>query len=113
MSENSYAAYSEEALQVAPLPEVAHKSMAFVAIDYLTRCVGHKWHILGVTALATVIGVLYSLWLPNQYSADVKIMPPREPQSTASLVNSMTGGGSALGGLTTTALSLRDPNLRS
>ena len=109
--QNSYTNQPEAASQSASLPEDARRSMTLVGIEFLTRIVGHKWLIMGVTALAMLIGVLYSLSLPNQYSADVKIMPPREAQSTTSLMNSMSGGGSSFGGLATAALSLRDPNI--
>lgn len=108
--QDSYISYSEVISEAVSSSEVGGTTMSVRVIDILTHLAVHKWLIVSVTALAMLIGLLYSLSLPNRYAAITKIMPPRQAQSTTSLLNSTPGGASSLGDVATGGLSLRDPN---
>jgi uncharacterized protein involved in exopolysaccharide biosynthesis len=90
-------------------PESKDRTMNLLFIDVFTQFANHKWLIAKVTLVAMIIGLLYSLSLPNRYSAVTKIMPPQQTPSTTSLLNSIPGVGS-IGGIAAGGLSLRDPN---
>lgn len=108
--QGSYASQSEEILETVSASGVGGTTVSVRVIDILTYLAAHKWLIVSVTALAMLIGLLYGLSLPNRYAAITKIMPPRQAQSTTSILNSMPGEGSSLGNVATGGLSLRDPN---
>ncbi len=59
----------------------------------------HKKLVLGLPFAAAVIAAIYSLLLPNIYTASTKILPPQS-QSTASAMLAQLGGIVGLGGAT-------------
>jgi uncharacterized protein involved in exopolysaccharide biosynthesis len=79
------------------------------AIKALTHLAKHKKLVASLVGSAILVGVVYSLLLPTEYTSVAKIMPPRQTQSTTSLLNNMPGGGS-LADMASGGLSLRDPN---
>jgi len=82
-----------------------HNPASSGLIDYLETIIRRKKLIITITCLATILTVIYSLSLPNIYTAKAKILPP---QSGGGLLSSamMQGalaaavGGGDLGGLT-------------
>jgi tyrosine-protein kinase Etk/Wzc len=61
------------------------------------------------TALFLVVGVIISLIIPNRYTSDCRLMPPKQAPSSVSILNSLPSMGS-LGEAATSGLSLKDPN---
>jgi tyrosine-protein kinase Etk/Wzc len=78
-------------------------------IEILTQLAMRKWWIASVTGAAIVMGLFYGLMQPTEYTSVTKIMPPKQTQSTTSLLNSQMGGGS-LADVSGGGLSLKDPN---
>ncbi|HET9183687.1 MAG TPA: Wzz/FepE/Etk N-terminal domain-containing protein [Candidatus Angelobacter sp.] len=83
-------------------------------LELATALAQRKWFILKMTAGAGVIGVIVALLLPNWYTAETKILPPQQQESTASaLLNSLGSAGGGLGALASAAggsLGLKNPN---
>lgn len=81
----------------------------FVLIEILTQLALRKWLIAKVTGASVLIGIVLSFALPVRYTAVTEIMPPRQTQSSAVIMNSQLGIGalSELGGGTGI---FRDPN---
>jgi len=77
-------------------------------LDLLIVLAKHKRIVLGVPFVAAVVAVIYSLLLPNIYTATARILPPQQSASAASAMLSQLGG--ALGGLAGGALGVRSPN---
>jgi len=76
-------------------------------LDLLIVLAKHKWQILGFPFAAAVIAAIYSLLLPNIYTATTKILPPQQSQSTAA---AMLGQLGALTGVAGGALGIKNPN---
>ncbi len=75
-------------------------------IDLLIVLASHKKMIIGVTLAAVLLGVWYSLRLPNIYTGRARILPPQQSQSSAnSLLNQLGGLAGAAGG----SLGLKNP----
>ncbi len=93
----------------APSSEGDGVTIGLTLIEILTQLATYKWLILSVNVSAILLGLLYGLTLPPQYTSVTTIMPPKQTQSTTSLLNSQLGAGgwadAASGGLT-----LKDPN---
>lgn len=49
----------------------------------------HKWYIIVATVLVAVASVIYSLSLPNWYSASVSVVPPK---SAGNMLEQAMGG---------------------
>jgi len=82
-------------------------------IEVLTQLAYRKWLIAEVTGIAVLAGVILSFALPVRYTATVKIMPPQQTQSTASMLmmNQLTSvGGGSLASLAGGGLGLKSPN---
>jgi tyrosine-protein kinase Etk/Wzc len=79
------------------------------AIQVLTRLLEQKWVITRITAISMLIGLILAFVLPVRFTADTKIMPPRQSQSALSLMMSQFGIG-ALADSAGTGLGLKDPN---
>jgi uncharacterized protein involved in exopolysaccharide biosynthesis len=75
-------------------------------IDLLVVLAKHKKLILGLPLIAAILATLYSLSLPNIYTAETKILPPQQGQSAAS---AMLGQLGALGGMAG-GLGIKNPN---
>ena len=75
-------------------------------IDLLVVLAKHKKLILGLPLIAAILATLYSLLLPNIYTAETKILPPQQGQSAAS---AMLGQLGALGGMAG-GLGIKNPN---
>jgi uncharacterized protein involved in exopolysaccharide biosynthesis len=99
----------EEVVGDTYLPEEGRTATSIAAIYVLTELASRKRLIGCVTGAAILIGFACSLALPNEYTAMTRIMPPRQTESTTSLLNSMPGVGS-LGDVAAGGLSLKDPN---
>ncbi len=67
----------------------------------------HKWLVLGLPFATAILAVIYSLLLPNIYTASTKILPPQQNQSTAAGMLAQLGG---LGGVAGGALGIKNPN---
>jgi uncharacterized protein involved in exopolysaccharide biosynthesis len=61
---------------------------SFSLIDFLTQLAHHKLQIAALTGTAMLAAALYSLILPNQYTATTKILTPQKTQSSAALLMS-------------------------
>src|SRR6185437_15632491 len=82
-------------------------------LELATALAQRKWFILKMTACAGVIGVMVALLLPNWYTAETKILPPQQQQSSAVALLSSLGKSSGLGTLASAAgssLGLKNPN---
>ena len=81
------------------------------AIQILTQLLEQKWIIFRATAISMFIGLVLAFVLPVRFTADTKIMPPKQSQSALSLMMSQIG--IRMGALADTAgggLGLKDPN---
>jgi uncharacterized protein involved in exopolysaccharide biosynthesis len=82
-------------------------------LELATALAQRKWFILKMTAGAGVIGLIVALLLPNWYTAETKILPPQQQQSSAMALLSSLGKSSGLGTLASAAgssLGLKNPN---
>jgi tyrosine-protein kinase Etk/Wzc len=66
-------------------------------IDYLEILAKHKRMIIGLTTGLTVIAILYTLTLPNIYTASAKILPPQQQSGLLSAAM-MSGALATMGG---------------
>jgi uncharacterized protein involved in exopolysaccharide biosynthesis len=66
-------------------------------LDYLEILAKRKLMIIGITAAVTIITALYSLTLPNIYTAKAKVLPPQQSSGGLSAAM-MTGALAAMGG---------------
>ncbi len=76
-------------------------------LDLLIVLAKHKKLILGLPFAAAILAAIYSLSLPNIYTASTKILPPQQNQSTAAGMLAQLGG---LGGIAGGALGLKGPS---
>jgi uncharacterized protein involved in exopolysaccharide biosynthesis len=90
-------------------PEDSGTTFSITVLEVLTQLAIRKRLIACVTAVAMLIGLAYGLMQPTEYTSVTKIMPPKQTQSTTSLLNSSVGGG-ALADMSSGGLSLKDPN---
>lgn len=82
-------------------------------LELATALAQRKWFILKITAAAGALGVVVALLLPNWYTAETKILPPQQQESTAAALLSSLGSSSGLGALASAAgssLGLKNPN---
>jgi len=107
--QDSYASHSEAESEAVSSPEDDGAMFSATAIKALTQLAVHKWVIVIVTGAAMLIGLLYSLSLPPQYTSITMIMPPHQTQSSTSLLTPVPGAGS-LGDVVSGGLTLKDPN---
>ena len=77
----------------APSSEGDGVTIGLTLIEILTQLATYKWLILSVNVSAILLGLLYGLTLPPQYTSVTTIMPPKQTQSTTSLLNSQLGAG--------------------
>lgn len=77
-------------------------------LDFLIVLAKHKKVVLGLPLGVAIIAAIVSLLLPNIYTATTKILPPQQGQSNAVAILGQLGvlGG----GLTQTALGLKNPS---
>ena len=73
-------------------------------LDLLIVLAKHKWLVLGLPFAAAILAVVYSLLLPNIYTATTKVLPPQQSQSASSAMLAQLGG--LVGGLA----GVRNPN---
>lgn len=66
-------------------------------VDYLEIIARRKRIIIGITTGATLLSILYSLTLPNIYTARARILPPQQSSGLLSAAM-MTGALAAMGG---------------
>lgn len=81
------------------------------AIEILTQLVEQKGLVFRATAISMFLGLVLAFVLPCRFTADTKIMPPKQSQSALSLMTSQIGMG--MGALADSAgggLGLKDPN---
>ena len=68
--------------------------------DLLIVLAKHKLMVLGFPLVAGVLAIVYSLMLPNIYTATTKILPPQQAQSGAASMLAQLGGlAGAAGGI--------------
>jgi tyrosine-protein kinase Etk/Wzc len=92
-----------------PLFEVAGKTPIRVSLGLLTKLVECSRTIAWLTLVFTCFGLALCLILPRRYKSIVKLMPPKQTQSTTSFFAAGFGTGAfadAAGG----GLGLKDPN---
>jgi uncharacterized protein involved in exopolysaccharide biosynthesis len=104
-----YPDHNEAASDAVLPPEESGSAFSITAIRLLTHLVKNAKLIAAMTCIASIAGLLYALWLPNEYNSVAKIMPPKQTQSTTSLLTTQMGAGS-LGDAASAGLSLKDPN---
>jgi uncharacterized protein involved in exopolysaccharide biosynthesis len=77
-------------------------------IEVLTQLTRRKWIIANVTGISLFVGLILCFTLPTHYTSCTTIMPPKQSQSTTSMLNPQLGMGGLMeaagGGL------LKDPN---
>lgn len=76
-------------------------------LDFVIVLAKHKWLIFGIAFVTAVLAAIYSLTLPNIFTASTKILPPQQNQSAAAGLLAQVGGLAAIGG---GALGLKSPN---
>ncbi|MCK9201995.1 MAG: Wzz/FepE/Etk N-terminal domain-containing protein [Gallionella sp.] len=76
-------------------------------LDLLIVLGKHKGMIIGVTFVAALLAIGYSLSLPNIYTGTTRILPPQQSQSSASALLSQLGG---LAGMAGGSLGIKNPN---
>ena len=76
-------------------------------MDIFLTLAKHKKKILVYPVAFGIAGLAISLFLPNAYKANTKILPPQQSQSTASAMLSQLGG---LAGGAGAALGIKNPN---
>ncbi len=76
-------------------------------IDLAIVLAKHKKLVLGLPFVVAILAVIYSLTLPNIFTATTKILPPQQSQSTAA---AMLGQLGALSGVAGGALGIKNPN---
>ncbi len=73
----------------------------------------HRRLVAATTLICTVAAMLFAFWLPNQYSAEARLLAPQSRNSLADLWTGSLSGVSGLGmakNLSASALGLSDPN---
>ena len=65
-------------------------------LDLFVVLAKRKLLIIGLPLLAAVLAIIYSLTLPNTYTATAKLLPPQQQQSAASALLSQIGGVAGL-----------------
>ncbi len=75
-------------------------------LDLAITLAKHKKIILGAPLLAAIVAAVYSLFMPNIYTADTQIMPPQQQQSSASAMLNQLGAISGMAG----AAGIKNPN---
>lgn len=68
-------------------------------LDLLLVLVKHKLLIIGFTIIAAIASVVYSLCLPNIYTATAKVIPPQKEGGNISAALGQLGGLASLAGL--------------
>src|SRR3954471_20148314 len=68
-------------------------------LDFFIVLAKHKWLIGGVTLMIAVLAVIYSLTLPEIFTASTKILPPQQNQSASAGLIAQVGGLAGLGGI--------------
>ncbi len=76
-------------------------------LDLAITIAKHKKLILGAPFLAAVVAVAVTFFMPKIYTADTKILPPQQQQSSAS---ALLGQLSAINGLSSAAMGIKNPN---
>jgi len=89
-----YPDHNEAASDAVLPPEESGSAFSITAIRLLTHLVKNAKLIAAMTCIASIAGLLYALWLPNEYNSVAKIMPPKQTQSTTSLLTTQMGAGS-------------------
>jgi tyrosine-protein kinase Etk/Wzc len=77
-------------------------------LDLLIALAKHKKLVLGLPFVVAVIAAGISLSMPDIYTANTKILPPQQSQSTASAILAQLGGIAGLAAGTTAGL--KNPN---
>lgn len=76
-------------------------------LEVLLMLARHKRVMLGVPLAAILVAIVYSLILPNIYTASTRILPPQQNQSAAAALLSQIGGAAPLLGA---ASGIKNPN---
>jgi uncharacterized protein involved in exopolysaccharide biosynthesis len=101
-------------IETTPLPEDKAPAGETDVFRLLLVMAKHKRLILRTTIACAVIAAAVSLLLPNQYTAEAKLLTPEERDTMASMIgsmNSITGGLGAMKDLSVgKSLGLTDPN---
>lgn len=77
-------------------------------LDLALVLAASKRLILGFPILVAIVAVIYSLTLPNIYTATTKILPPQQGGSAAAAALAQMGG--SLGSLAGGAIGIKNPN---
>ncbi|WP_219132498.1 Wzz/FepE/Etk N-terminal domain-containing protein [Janthinobacterium sp. UMAB-60] len=77
------------------------------SLDLLTIIVRKKFYIVGIPLLAGIIAGGLSLLMPNIYTGTASVLPPQQSQSGSSAILGQLG---ALGGMSGSALGLKNPS---
>lgn len=87
-------------------------SFEVILIRALAELWRHRSMIAMVTAASIVLGVLYAIALPTEYTAATKILTPQPTQSTASLLVAQlaSSGSGPLAAAAESGLGLKNPN---
>jgi tyrosine-protein kinase Etk/Wzc len=78
-------------------PENTQSNDDFSVFDLLIVVAKHKLFVLGLTITAAVASLIYSVLLPDIYTATTKVLPPQQSQSASAAMLAQLGG---LGNLT-------------
>lgn len=80
-------------------------------LDLLIVLVKYKKLILGLPLAASLIAIVIALLLPKIYTAQARILPPQQRESSAvAALSALTGIGGGAGAMVGQALGLKNPN---
>ena len=93
-----------------PPPSPRSDAGGFSLLDWLLVLVRRRRMILFVTLFCTVVSLLLAFLLPQEYTATVLVMPPRQNSSLATMLESQLGSLGSLAALGGQSLGMRNPN---
>jgi uncharacterized protein involved in exopolysaccharide biosynthesis len=93
IEQEAYAIPSSIAQDGEPFSEPTEARPSHSAIQILTQLLRNKRLILRVTVIFMVLGLILAFILPVQFTAETKIMPPKQTQSTLAMLMSQMGLG--------------------
>lgn len=83
----------------APAPQPSSEGYEINLLDLVAVLAKRKWLILGLTVLVTLGSAVITLFLPDIFVANTKILPPQQNRSSGAAALLQQIGGFGLGGI--------------
>ncbi len=112
IQQDSYICDSELGVKEASPEDDLGSGFEVSLIDAVAQLVSYRRLIALLTGLVSLLGILYCLTLPPQYTSTTKIMTPQQTQSSAALLMSQltNSGAGSLAAAASGGLGLKNPN---